>query len=107
MAETPQTWINRIQEKLNARPELSLINAVYKFVISGENAGEFALDLTKTPGVASIGAPPTANCTIIMNEADFDAMMSKAANPMVLFQTQKLKVEGNLPLSLKLMDIIK
>ncbi len=108
MAESAQFWIDKIQENLTNKPELAgSINAVYQFDISGDNGGKWILDLTSAPGAIKEGEADSADCTIIMAEADFVAMMDKTANPMSLYATQKLKVQGNLPLSLKLMEILK
>ena len=103
-----QNYITKIGEKLKNSPELSAsINAVFVFDIEGEDGGKWTLDFTKTPGEVSEGAAEGADCTIIMNTEDFGAMMQKTANPMQLYMSQKLKVQGNLPLSLKLQEILK
>ncbi len=103
-----KVYIDKIQANLNADPDKSKnINAVFQFTIEGEGGGTWTLDLTKSPGVVSTGAAANPACTIIMNNADFESMMNKTANPMQLYMSQKLKVQGNLPLSLKLQEIIK
>lgn len=102
----PKTHLENIQKKLIANPGLSSINAVFIFKINGEGGGVWTLDLTQTPGAITDGETKPGNCTVILEAADFDAMINKTANPMQLYMTQKLKVEGNLPLSLKLQQII-
>lgn len=100
--------IAKIEANLKNKPELSsTVNAVFQFTIEGENGGIWTLDLTKSPGEVREGADENAACTIIMNAEDFEAMINKTANPMQLYMSQKLKVEGNLPLSLKLQEILK
>jgi len=103
-----KVYIDKIQASLNADPDKSkTINAVFQFTIEGDGGGVWTLDLTKSPGVVSTGAAASPACTIIMSNADFESMMNKTANPMQLYMSQKLKVQGNLPLSLKLQEIIK
>jgi len=105
---TSAEYIAKIQDKLNANPDLSKnINAVFQFTINGDDGGVWTLDLTKSPGVITDGAAAKFDCNVILGAPDFEAMMNKTANPMQLYMSQKLKVEGNLPLSLKLQDILK
>ncbi len=107
MAEA-KVYIDKIQEGLNADPDKSKnINAVFQFNIEGDGGGTWALDLTKSPGEVAEGAADNPACTIIMSTEDFESMMNKTSNPMQLYMSQKLKVQGNLPLSLKLQEIIK
>lgn len=98
--------IAKIEANLAANPDLaSSINAVFQFSIEGE--GDWTLNLKEAPGSITEGATDGADCTIIMAAEDFEAMINKTANPMQLYMSQKLKVQGNLPLSLKLQEIIK
>jgi len=103
-----KTYIDQIDAKLKANPNLSSsVNAIFQFDIQGEGGGTWTLDLTSSPGSVKDGASPNPGCIIIMNTADFEAMMLKTANPMQLFMAKKLQVKGNLPLSLKLQEILK
>lgn len=107
MAETPKEFMDLLKAKLNANPDAGkTINAVYQFLLGGENGGDWWIDLTKSPAVIGEGRNDDAGCTISMEAADFVAMMNKTANPMVLFMSKKLKVEGDLTLSLKLQNIL-
>lgn len=100
--------IAKIEANLQANPDLAgSVNAVFQFNIAGDEGGQWTLDLTAAPGKVTEGAGDTADCTIIMEAEDFVAMVNKTANPMQLYMSQKLKVEGNLPLSLKLQEILK
>ncbi len=104
---TAQEAINMIEEKMKAKPELSAsINAVFQFNIEGDGGGTWNLDFTKTPGELNEGGADNPACTITMTTEDFYAMINKTANPMQLYMSQKLKVAGNLPLSLKLQEIL-
>ncbi len=107
MAETPREFMELLRTKLNANPDAGKsVNAVYQFLLEGENGGDWWIDLTKSPAVIGEGKSDSAGCTISMEAADFVAMMKKTANPMVLFMSKKLKVTGDLTLSLKLQNIL-
>lgn len=94
-----------IDQKLKANPDLATtINAVFQFDIDGQS---WTLNLKEAPGSVAEGPAASPDCTIIMNTEDFEAMINKTANPMQLYMSQKLKVQGNLPLSLKLQEILK
>ncbi len=105
---TPKEKIDALSGKLQANPDVGKnINAIYQFEITGENAAEYWVDLTQSPGTIGEGKNENAACTITTDSADFVAMMDKTANPMQLYMSQKLKVAGNLALSLKLQEILK
>lgn len=104
----PKASIEKIKENIANNPELSdSINAVFQFNINGDGGGTWALDFTKKPGEVSEGAASDPACTVTLDAEDFEAMLNKTANPMQLYMSQKLKVEGNLTLSLKLQEILK
>ncbi len=99
--------IAKIEANLSANPDLATnINATFQFNIEGDEGGSWTLDLTEAPGKVVEGTKEDADCTIIMTAEDFKAMIEKTANPMQLYMSQKLKVQGNLPLSLKLQEIL-
>lgn len=107
MAETPKELMERLRSGLNQNPDVGKdINAVYQFVLEGENGGAWWVDLTKIPPVIGEGSSDSAGCTITMDSSDFLAMMNKTANPMVLFMSKKLKVAGDLTLALKLQNLL-
>lgn len=84
------------------------IGAVYKFVLEGEGGGTFIVDLKDNVGVRESDEP--APCTLRLSVEDGIALLDGRANGQALFMSQKLKVEGDLALALKLSaltDIIK
>jgi len=107
MAETPKEIMDILKTRLNANPDAGkTINAIYQFLLGGENGGDWWIDLTQSPAVIGEGRNAGAACTISMDAADFVAMMKKTANPMVLYMSKKLTVAGDLTLSLKLQNIL-
>jgi len=107
MAGTAKEIIEGFKEKLKANPDAgSSINAVVQFVVNGESGGTWCIDLTKQPGEISEGASDNAACTLTLDAEDFVAMMNKEANPMTLFMSGKLKVGGDMSISMKLQSIL-
>lgn len=107
MSETPEDIIEKMKGKLEANPEVSAkINLILQFVVSGEGGGSWWLDLTRTPGKIEEGMNDGAACKITMAAADFVAMVNNEANPINLFMSGKLKLEGDMPAAMKLQSIL-
>src|SRR5262249_30909899 len=62
----------------------------------------WTLDLKNGKGSVVEGAPPSADCTLEIADADFLDMTSGKSDPMKLFTTGKLKISGNVMASQKL-----
>jgi putative sterol carrier protein len=107
MAETPKEFMELLKAKLNGNPDAGKgINAIFQFLLAGENGGDWWIDLTKSPAVVEEGNNVNADCTISMDADDFTAMMKKTANPISLFMSKKLTVAGDMMLSMKLQSIL-
>ena len=104
------------------------VGAIYLFKITGENGGEWTVDLkSDTPSVTKGGqaaakpagegatAPghhhhgssvhPAVNCTIEVAHSDFISMLNNPALGMQLFMQGKLKVTGDPMLAMKLQKL--
>jgi putative sterol carrier protein len=103
---TAREYFNvKVPELIANNPaKVKSINGVFQFHIEGEGGGSFVVDC-KTPSVSE-GTTEKPDCTLTVNCADFEAILAKKLNPMMAFSTKKLKVTGNLPLSLKLQTIL-
>jgi len=107
MASTVKDIIDQFSAKLSDNQELGAdINAVIQFDITGDDGGNWWVDFTTKPAGVSEGSHESAACTITMADQDFIDMMNKEANPMGLFMSGKLKVGGDMALSMKLQNII-
>jgi predicted lipid carrier protein YhbT len=101
--------MSELNRRLIERRELAAkIGAVYKFVLEGEGGGTFIVNRKDDVGVREGDGP--APCTLRLAVADGIALFEGKANGQALFMSQKLKVEGDIGLALKLSsltDIIK
>ena len=103
MMTTKEYFDTKIPELIaNSPDKLKAINGTFQFKIEG--AGEWAVnckELTVTEGTVE-----GADTILEITSEDFEAILAKKLNPMMAFTTRKLKVTGNLPLSLKLQTIL-
>jgi len=79
------------------------IGAKYQFIVTGDDGGEWFIDLTPTGPKAQAGNPGGADCTLTISSDDFQKLHENPdANGMTLFFGGKLKVTGNQMLAMKL-----
>lgn len=96
------------QRLLEKKAEAAKVGAIYKFVLDGEGGGTYIVDLKDQVGVRE--GEGTAPCTVRMSATDFVDLLEGRANGQALFFGQKLKVEGDIGLALKLQaltDLLK
>ncbi|RVE66210.1 hypothetical protein OJAV_G00124750 [Oryzias javanicus] len=76
---------------------------VYRFDLSGENAGVWFLDLKNGAGSAGKGDPPLkADVVMKMDSGDFSKMFSGKLKPTLAFMSGKLQIKGDMTLAIKL-----
>jgi putative sterol carrier protein len=89
---------------IDENPEqISEFAGVYKFVLDGEGARTFVVDLTDQPKV--IDGDGAAQCTIYMAARDFIDLVEGRADRRALFFMGKLSVEGDWGLAMKLKSL--
>ena len=100
-------FTDEIPAKIEATKERALaIDAIYQFKITGDNGGEWAMDLTREDENVSEGVNEDADCVVTMKDRDFVDMWSgKLAAPQA-FMMGKLKITGDMSLAMKLTAII-
>jgi putative sterol carrier protein len=81
-----------IPNLLKSKPELAKeINAILHFNISGDQGGQWTLDLTKPSDWVSSGLNGTAKMTVSASDADFVKIRLKQLNPQMAAMSGKLK----------------
>ncbi|EFA09196.1 hydroxysteroid dehydrogenase-like protein 2 [Tribolium castaneum] len=77
--------------------------AVFQFVVTGEEAGKWFVDLKNGSGACGRGdAPTTPDATLTMDSKNFFDMFSGKIKPATAFMMGKLKIKGNMQKALKL-----
>jgi hypothetical protein len=81
------------------------INAVYLFKITGDDGGNWTVDLASNPPSCTSGDKGNAQCTIEVAHADFKQMLANPALGMQLYFQGKLRVTGDPMLATKLQKL--
>jgi putative sterol carrier protein len=82
------------------------VNTTVVFDLSGDNGGQWTLNVADGKVAVTDGAQPGVAATIKMSAADYVAMTSGNLNPMMAFMSGKIKVEGDLNAVMKLQSIM-
>ena len=94
---------SEIEKFLN--PEIvDKTKAVYAFNVTGEEEGQWYLDLKNGGGSCGRGDPPhsPADATFTMKSADFFKMFTGGLKPTTAFMTGKMKLAGDMGKAMKL-----
>ncbi|MDP8221860.1 MAG: SCP2 sterol-binding domain-containing protein [Candidatus Lernaella stagnicola] len=107
MASSVNEVFENMATKMAADPsKVENINAVYQFNVTGDDGGEWHVDLTgDAPAVAS-GPAESANCTVTVTDEDLLAIIDGSLNPQMAFMTGKVKISGDMSLAMKLGKIL-
>lgn len=77
--------------------------AVFAFVVTGDEAGKWYIDLKNGQGGCGQGEPPSApDATLTMDSKNFFNMFSGKLKPATAYMMGKLKIKGNLQQAMKL-----
>ncbi|MBP9500595.1 MAG: SCP2 sterol-binding domain-containing protein [Candidatus Promineofilum sp.] len=77
------------------------------FDLSGENGGQYYVDIAGGELNVTSGAPAAApSATVKMTADDFAAMSSGKLNPMMAFMSGKIKVDGDLNSVMKFQSLV-
>ncbi|KAK5640975.1 hypothetical protein RI129_009522 [Pyrocoelia pectoralis] len=77
--------------------------AIYQFVVTGEESSTWFIDLKTGSGACGSGqSPQQVDATLTMDSKHFFAMFSGKMKPATAFMTGKLKISGNMQKALKL-----
>ena len=107
MASTPAEYFDEKNEQLKASgAELGSINAVYQFHITGDDGGDWVIELTPDKQEVRPGVQADAACIITMKANDFMDMINGSLNSQMAFLMGKLQVKGEMALALKLQAVL-
>ena len=83
------------------------LNALYQFNLTGDDGGNWVIELSDDLRAVREGEDENAQCVINMTSVDFMAMIAGSLNPQMAFMTGKLRVKGDMGLALKLQSILR
>lgn len=107
MASTPSEFFTAKAEQIKSdAAALAGFNALYQFNLTGDDGGNWVIELTDDARDVREGEDENAQCVINMSSADFMAMIGGSLNPQMAFMTGRLRVKGDMGLALKLQTIL-
>lgn len=86
------------------REKAKEIDAVYQFNVTGDEGGNWVIDL-KDPKVEA-GTRDDADCTITIGDQDFVSLYQGTVPPPQLFMMGKLQISGDIGLAMKLTQVL-
>ncbi|XP_029649957.1 hydroxysteroid dehydrogenase-like protein 2 [Octopus sinensis] len=91
-------------EKILNEDVVKSVGGVFAFHLTGDDAGEWFVDMASGGGSVGKGVPPSgkADVTMTMKDTDFVKMFSGQMKPTMALMTGKLKIKGDMPLAIKL-----
>ncbi len=107
MADTPAEVFTGMDAKLKANPErVAGMKCVYQFKVTGDNGGDWFVDLMGDVANVSSGTKEGANCTVTLAGQDLVDIVGGKLNGQMAFMTGKLKIAGDMGLAMKLTKIL-
>jgi len=82
------------------------IGGTFQFKITGDDGGEWYIDLSKDSDWISEGTMDAAKCTVTVSDADWIAIIDGSLNAQMAFMSGKLKVAGDMSLALKIQTLL-
>ena len=96
-----------IPERLAAKPEVAeQIGSSYQFDLTGDDGGQWFVDLTKKSDNVGAGTLDEPGVTVTMSASDFVDLVEGKLNGQMAFMQGKLKIKGDMSLALKLQQIL-
>ncbi len=81
-------------------------DASFQVHLNGEGGGDFYVKIQGGKVIAGKGAISDPGMTATTSVSDFKALMERRADPMTLFFSGRIKVQGDVGLALRLRDLV-
>ncbi len=81
------------------------VNAIIAFDLAGDNGGQYWLRIADGKIDSGEGPADNPKLTIKANADDYAAVASGAMNPMQAYMSGKLKIQGDMGLAMKFMNM--
>lgn len=99
--------LTELAEKINKKPEgIKGLSAVYHFLLSGDDGGDYQVRFTNDQASFVKGTPDEARCIVELSDANFIKLVHGTLNPAAALMMGKLKIRGDMGLSIKLQTIL-
>ena len=105
---TSSEVFNEINNRLQADPsKVKGVTANYAFDLSGEDAGQYHINLKDGAADVGQGLPENPNITITMKSDDFVQLAEGKLDPTMAFMSGKIKIKGDMGLAMKLQSVLR
>ena len=98
------SFFDNINEKVD-KSKAEGMNAVYQFVITGDDGGEWWVKLAEGNVESGQGQTDNPSITLTMAAEDFTGLVNGDLNGQQAFLTGKLKIQGDMTLAMKLQSV--
>lgn len=108
MADSATEAFAEINQRMQSDPSrLKGVNAKYAFDLTGDNGGQYHMNISDGTGDAGEGAPDSPNITITMKAEDFLQLYAGKMDPTMAFMSGKIKIKGDMGLAMKLQSLMR
>jgi putative sterol carrier protein len=107
MADIPVKTLIHNHEKFFIPEAASGVNAIIQYRLSGEEGGDYIIDIHDGACHVTEGEHPSPTVTLSADGRDFADVLLGKANGMQYFMLGKLKLAGDLNLAMKLTQFFK
>jgi len=81
------------------------VNAIIQLNLSGEGNGDWYMTIANGQMVVNEGQVASPDVNLAMEASDFVDITKGDGNPMTLFMTGKIRVQGNISIAMKFQDL--
>ena len=108
MATNPTEFFTaKAQQFEGGVADLDGLNGLYQFNLTGDDGGNWVIELSDDTREVRIGEDDNAQCVINMTTTDFMDMIGGSLSPQSAFFTGRLRVKGDMGLALRLQKILE
>ncbi|MGN7470250.1 SCP2 sterol-binding domain-containing protein [Brevibacillus sp. SAFN-007a] len=99
--------LEELAQKVKANPQpIRSFAAVYHLVLSGREEGTYEIKFANDEATYRLGMTEQAGCTLELSADHFIKLVRGTLNPVAALVTGKLKIKGDMGLSLKLQTLL-
>ena len=103
---TPKDIFAEMPKQLDANAAKGM-NSTIQFNLSGDNGGQWYVNIKDGKAEVHEGTAPSANMTMSMAANDYVDMTTGKLNGQMAFMSGKLKISGDMGLAMKMQTLFK
>ena len=103
---TPKDIFAEMPNQLDANAAKGM-NSTIQFNLSGDNGGQWYVNIKDGKAEVHEGTAPSANMTMSMSAQDYVDMTTGKLNGQMAFMSGKLKISGDMGLAMKMQTLFR